>query len=178
MADGKDGVGGFVTRTAPGHGREIGGVGFEEQAVFGNEGDGLAQGAVGGVADGPGDGDMPAVVQDAARQSRAAAEAVPEERVALKVAGFQRHEAFAFGVAAVNDHGQGQLAGKVELGGKGLVLNFPGAVVPVKVEADFPDGPETGLGGAGGADGVEGFGSAALWWWTTAISFLRNSAGP
>ena len=55
-----------------------------------------------------------------------------------------------------------QLAGKVDLGGKGLILNFPGAVVPVKVEADFPDGPETGLGGAGGADGVEGFGSAAL----------------
>ena len=97
-----------------------------------------------------------------ARQSRAAAEAVPEKRVALKVAGFQRHEAFAFGVAAVNDHGQGQLAGKVELGGKGLILNFPGAVVPVKVEADFPDGPETGLGVAGGADGVEGFGRAAL----------------
>lgn len=79
MADGKDGVGGFVAGAAPGHGGEIGGVGFEEQAVVGNEGDGLAQGAVGGIADGPGNGNVPAVAQDAAGKVRAAAEAVPEQ---------------------------------------------------------------------------------------------------
>lgn len=78
------------------------------------------------------------------------------------MAGFQHHEAFLFGVAAVDDHGEGQFPRQIELGGKGLVLEFARAVVPVEIKADFSDGPEARFSRAGGPDGVEGLRGAAL----------------
>ena len=89
MAYGEDREGRLVALAAPGHGRKVGAVGLQQQAVVRDDGQGLAHGLVGRVADRSGDGDVPAVADDAPGHIGIAAKAVPEQRIADKTAGFE-----------------------------------------------------------------------------------------
>ena len=143
MAYGEDREGGLVALAAPGHGRKVGAVGLQQQAVVRDDGQGLAHGLVGRVADRSGDGDVPAVADDAPGHIGIAAKAVPEQRIADKTAGFESHEGLGLGVAAMDDHRLFQLAGQLQLIVQDLVLDLLGAVVPVEIEPDLAHGAET-----------------------------------
>ena len=61
VAHGEHREGGLVALAAPGHGRKVGAVGLQQQAVVRDDGQGLAHGLVGRIADRAGDGRLRAV---------------------------------------------------------------------------------------------------------------------
>ena len=162
MAHGEDREGRFVALAAPGHGRKIGAVGLQQQAVVRDDGQGLAHGLVGRIADRAGDGDVPAVADDAPGHVDIAAKAVPQQRIAGKTARFEGRKGLGLGVAAVDDHGLFQLAGQLQLVVQGLVLDLLGAVVPVEIEPDLAHGTQALILGKGVPDGGHDLGRALL----------------
>ena len=56
----------------------------------------------------------------------------------------------------MDDHGAIRFLGEGELDAEGFLLNERRAVFPVKIEADFTDGPQPGIFGKGFAHGLEG----------------------
>ena len=162
MAYGEDREGGLVALAAPGHGRKVGAVGLQQQAVVRDDGQGLTHGLVGRVADRSGDGDVPAVADDAPGHVGIAAKTVPEQRIADKTAGFESHEGLGLGVAAMDDHRLFQLAGQLQLIVQDLVLDLLGAVVPVEIEPDLAHGAQAVIHGKGFTDVRKDFGRALL----------------
>ena len=69
----------FIGLAPPRHGRKIGAVGFDHQAVRRDAFHGFAQVVVGGIGHGAGDGNVPAVGKETIKKSHGvAAEAVPQ----------------------------------------------------------------------------------------------------
>lgn len=96
-------VGGLVGFASEGNGREVGGIGFEEDAVFGDAGGDVEE--VGAVFEGDdaGEGDVEALFDGLFGELRGAGEAVDDAGGAVFFAD-EAHGVFV-GVAAMDDDG-------------------------------------------------------------------------
>lgn len=158
--------GGFAALAAVGDGGEERAIGFEEEAVFGDGGEGGAD--VGGIFEGGDPGETDGATQGDHRGGfiGGAGEAM-EHGAELAAPGLEEGEGFVEGVALVDDHIELQFRGQSELlfeGGSLASLHlgaFGGGEVveSMEVEAGFAEGDHAGVAGefAEGGGDVEGF---------------------
>ena len=105
---------------------------------------------------------MPAVGKETIKKIHGvAAEAVPQHGASRETFGFQNPQGVFCRVARMDDHRAIRFLGEGELDAEGFLLDEGRAVLPVKIEADFTDGPQPGIFGKGFAHGLEG-GSGTL----------------
>ena len=78
---------------------------------------------------------------------------MPQERIPGKALGLQRHERFFLCFAAVDNHRALHSAGQGKLITQGLILDFPRAVGPVKIQPYLAHGLEPGVSGKSRAHG-------------------------
>ena len=80
---------------------------------------------------------MPAIMDNAPREAGIPSKAVPKQGVARKTSRLQQRKTFLFRFPAMDDNRLACFFRHFKLPGKGLVLQFPRAVIPVKIKPDF-----------------------------------------
>ncbi len=149
VAGGFDDVGGFVAFAAVGDGGEVGTVGFEEEAVEGDEGCGVPDVLRLGVAEVSGEGEDEAKIERGLGLGEVSGEAMHDsgEAGGSPVLAEDGEEVIpgigaVLAGAAVDEDGKFDGGGELELLAEDALLHLSRRVVVMVVESDFSDGDD------------------------------------
>lgn len=134
---------GVTALAAVGGGGHVGGIRLDHEALQRHGGDDLRGFAGVFESDGPGEGQVPAELDEGLRVLHAAGVAVEHAPDAGEL--LHDGQAVSVGLPVVDDDGQVQPLRQGELGAEDLFLQVTGDLLPVVVQADLPHGLDLGV---------------------------------